>query len=292
MSIELRMVSGRWSLATSIFALVIIGILMTWLGVGRWTSKETIALETSTPEGMVYIPGGQFMMGSTGQEGKMGFQIGVDEVPQHKVEMKPFYIDRYEVTNAQYQKFIDATGRPTPVDHHDPTFYSWVNNKPPAGQENHPVVYVSWYDADAYCRWTGKRLPTESEWEKAARGTDGRAWPWGDTFDGTKCNVYEFSPLWTTPVGSYPEGVSPYGVYDMCGNVAEWTDSWYQPYPGSKLQRASFGEHFKVARGGAWPLPYEPWSRATNRNLAQPPDYQHRSLGFRCAKDAEHVASR
>jgi formylglycine-generating enzyme required for sulfatase activity len=281
-----------WPLATGVLVLIIVGTLIVWFGAERWTGKETAALETQTPEGMVYIPGGAFMMGSTGQEGKVGFQIGVDEIPKHRVEVRPFYIDRYEVTNALYQKFIEATGQPTPVDHHDPMFYSWLNGKPPAGQENHPVVYVSWYDADAYCQWAGKRLPTEEEWEKAARGTDGRAWPWGNTFDGAKCNIYESSPLWTTPVGSYPQGVSPYGVYDMCGNVAEWTASWYQPYPESKIQRASFGEHFKVARGGGWPLPQEPWSRATNRNLAQPPDYSHRSLGFRCAKDAQRVVSR
>jgi iron(II)-dependent oxidoreductase len=284
--------SYRWRLATVVFGLLGVGAVMIRLGTDLWGKSAVENQSHVAPERMVYIPGGEFLMGSTGKEAKVGFQIGVDETPQHLVDVKPFYMDIYEVTNAQYQKFIEAGGRPTPVDHHDPLFYSWVSGKPPVGQENHPVVYVSWYDSDAYCRWVGKRLPTEAEWEKAARGTDGRAWPWGNTFDGTKCNAYESSPLWTTPVGSYPGGISPYGVYDMCGNVAEWTDSWYQAYPGNKLQRSSFGEHFKVARGGAWVLPYEPWSRATNRNLAQPPDYQHRSLGFRCAKDAEHVASR
>lgn len=259
-------------------------LLASW-GAGQWVLKLAPAAEKNTPEGMVYIAGGRFIMGSTGQEGKVGFQIGVDEIPQRVINLAAFYVDKYEVTNSQYQKFIDATGRAAPVDPHDPLYYSWVNGKPPAGQENHPVVYVSWSDAEDYCRWSGKRLPTEEEWEKAARGSDGRAWSWGNTFDEARCNVYESSPLWTTPIGSYPEGVSPYGVYDMCGNVAEWTASWYQPYPGTRLQRASFGQHFKVARGGAWVLPYEPWSRATNRNLAQPPDYRHRSLGLRCAND-------
>lgn len=274
-------------------ALWLIGltILFTWLVVGLSAQNRVQGLPVDAPEGMVLIPGGEFLMGSTGKEGKVGFQIGVDELPQRRVYLKSLYIDRYEVTNAQYQKFIQATGRSAPVDPHDPLFYSWVDGRPPAGQENHPVVYVNWYDAQAYCEWAGKRLPTEAEWEKAARGTDGRAWPWGNEFDGARCNVYESSPQWTTPVGSYPEGVSPYGVYDLCGNVAEWTASWYEAYPGSELKRASFGEYFKVARGGAWVLPYEPWSRTGNRNLAQPPDYKHRSLGFRCAKDIERVAS-
>jgi formylglycine-generating enzyme required for sulfatase activity len=283
--------TSRFFLVAGILGCSAFGVLAVWFMAGIGEREEVQALQSDPPEGMVLIPGGEFKMGSTGQEGKVGFAIGVDELPQHQVYLKPFYIDRYEVTNAQYQKFIEVTGRPTPVDHHDPLFYSWVDGQPPIGQENHPVVYVSWYDADAYCMWVGKRLPTEEEWEKAARGTEGRAWPWGDTFDAKRCNVHESSPLWTTPVGSYPEGVSSYGVYDMCGNVAEWTASWYKPYPGSHLQRASFGEYFKVARGGAWVLPYEPWSRATNRNLSQPPDYRHRSLGFRCAKDALQVVS-
>ncbi len=224
-------------------------------------------------------------MGSTGREGKIGIQIGVDELPQHKVKLKGFFIDRYEVTNQAYREFIEASGRKAPFDPHDPTFYTWVDRKPPAGQENHPVVYVTWDDADAYCRWAGKRLPTEAEWEKAARGPDARPWPWGESFDFGRCNVYESRIQWTTPVGSFPEGASPYGVHDLCGNVAEWTASAYRPYPGSDLKRKSFADSVKVARGGAWTVPYEPYSRSTNRNLAQPLGYQHRSIGFRCSKD-------
>jgi formylglycine-generating enzyme required for sulfatase activity len=261
---------------------VITGIL--W-GTGKGFVHAPAAKEREIPGGMVFISPGEFLMGSSGHEGKVGFQVGVDEMPQRSISLEEFYIDRFEVTNAQYQKFIKATGRPAPADPHDPLFYSWVQGNPPEGQEDHPVVYVSWDDAQAYCQWVGKRLPTEAEWEKAARGTDGRTWSWGNSFEGAKCNAYESSPLWTSPVGSYPEGVSPYGVHDMCGNVAEWTASWYEAYPGSTLQRASFGQRFKVARGGAWVLPYEPWSRAANRNLAQPLEYRHRSLGFRCAKN-------
>ena len=264
-----------------------IGLLFGFGSGARDPAQQERSVASGPPEEMVTIPGGEFPMGSTGQEGKVGFQIGVDEIPQHTVLLDPFFLDRYEVTNSDYQVFIQATGRATPADPHDPDFYRWQDGAPPAGQEDHPVVYVSWYDAEAYCRWVDKRLPTEAEWEKAARGTDRRAWPWGNQFEPERCGVSETSPLWSTPVGSYPQGISLQGAHDLCGNVAEWTASWYQPYPGNTLDRAAFGEQFKVARGGAWVLPYEPWSRAANRNLAQPSDYQHRSIGFRCARDSE-----
>ncbi|MCI0528773.1 MAG: formylglycine-generating enzyme family protein, partial [Nitrospira sp.] len=172
---DLKQSIGDWRWAIVLLGLTIVGIMILWLGTDLWGKSMTTRPQATALEGMVYIPGGEFLMGSTGREAKVGFQIGVDETPQHQISVKPFYIDIYEVTNAQYQKFIEATGRPTPVDHHDPMFYSWVGGRPPVGQENHPVVYVSWYDADAYCRWTGKHLPTEAEWAKAARGPDGRA---------------------------------------------------------------------------------------------------------------------
>ncbi|MFZ5861466.1 MAG: formylglycine-generating enzyme family protein [Nitrospirota bacterium] len=236
------------------------------------------------PDGMVVIPGGTFHLGSRGDEARVGFEIGVDEMPQHAVRLRSFFLDRHEVTNAQYHRFIAATGRPSPADPHDAQYYSWVDGKPPAGQEEHPVCYVNWEEADAYCRWAGKRLPTEAEWERAARGDDNRPWPWGTVFDPARCNAMETDLRWSTPVGSFPDGASPYGVLDLCGNVAEWTASWYEPYPGNTLTRGAFGKQMRVARGGAWVLTAEPWSRATNRNLSQPPDLRHRSLGFRCAK--------
>lgn len=261
-----------------------------WIVVAVSVSAVAVAVLSMTdapgkpPDGMVLIPGGTFMMGSRGDEGKVGFEVGVDEMPQHPVRLRPFFLDRFEVTNAQYQAFIAATGRPTPADDKDPEYYSWVDGRPPAGQEDYPVCYVSWADADAYCRWAGKRLPTEAEWERAARGDDGRVWPWGNQFDAARCNTVETGLRWATPVGSFPDGVSPFGVMDLCGNVAEWTASWYEPYPGSTLKRGAFGKQMRVARGGAWVLTAEPWSRATNRNLAQPPGLKHRTLGFRCAK--------
>ncbi len=265
-------------------------LLGPWITAGMWAQeREKKSADIIPPEGMAYIADSTFLMGSTGREGKIGFQIGVDELPQHKVHVKHFFMDRFEVTNDQYKNFLEVTGRPTPADPHEPLYYSWTGNNPPPGQENHPVIYVSWHDADTYCHQEGKRLPTEAEWERAAKGADNRQWPWGNIFNtemaGEICNVYESDMPWTTPVGSYPKGVSAEGIHDLCGNVAEWTSDWYQVYPGSKLKRSAFGELFKVARGGAWVLPIEPWSRTSNRNLAQPLDYRHRSLGFRCVKD-------
>jgi len=235
---------------------------------------------------MVYIPAGEFIMGSSPADGRVGISIGVDELPKHRVYLKAFYIDRYEVTNEEYEKFVKATGHPPPVSTKH-KLYSWVNGKPPRGQEKLPVTNVTWYDADAYCRWAGKRLPTEAEWEKAARGTDGRQWPWGNKFIPGRCNTKYQGAGKILPVGSVPGDRSPYGVYDMCGNVSEWTSSWYKPYPGSKLKRKEFGEKYKVVRGGSWVLPYLPYSRVPYRANASPPEFKHRSIGFRCAKDAD-----
>lgn len=235
---------------------------------------------------MILIPHGEFLMGSKEKEGRVGISIGVDEIPQHTVYLRTFYIDKYEVTNRQYKLFIDATGYSSPVDPHKGV-YSWRGDTPPEGQEDLPVTYVNWSDADAYCRWAGKRLPTEEEWEKAARGIDGRQWPWGNEYKEGACNTKYTGPGKILPVGSISDDKSPYGVYDMCGNVGEWTASWYKPYQGSTLKRKSFGETYKVVRGGSWVMPAIPYSRAAYRSNTSTPDYKHRGIGFRCVKDAE-----
>ena len=246
---------------------------------------------------MVYIPAGKFLMGSQPTDGAVGIQVGVDELPQQKVYVKGFFIDQYEVTNAQYYEYVKATGGYVPATW-DFTQHplgkqgeKWPVGVPPPGEEDYPVTDTDWYDAKAYCEWAGKRLPTEAEWEKAARGTDGRFFPWGNEFDPGKANTLESALGWATAVGSYPENVSPYGVYDMIGNVAEWVDDWYHPYAGSTLTRNAFGKH-PVLRGGSWATSVYPFARAAGRlpfeqlPLNERNDQWHTGFdkGFRCAK--------
>jgi iron(II)-dependent oxidoreductase len=263
------------------------------LGLGLIAIGATLALAPgavagrAVEPGMVLIAAGPFKMGSRQQDGKVGIQVGVDELPQHEVALPAYLIDRTEVTAKQYKAFLNATERKPPGDPRFPEIYPWAaEGGVPKEFENHPVIYVTWSDAAAYCKWAGKRLPTEAEWEKAARGADGRIWPWGNTFDPKKANVRETDAAGTLPVGSFPDGASPYGVQDMAGNVAEWTADWYEAYPGSTLKRKAFGIN-KVVRGGAWTLFAEPYSRAAHRSIAQDPEKRHRSIGFRCAKDAK-----
>lgn len=229
------------------------------------------------PHEMALIPAGEFVRGTN--------QRLSDEGPQHHVWLGDFYIDKYEVTNLQYQRFINDTHRKSPDHFENRTF--------PEGKADHPVTLVSWHDAKAYCEAVGKRLPTDQEWEKAARGTDGRTYPWGEVFDITKVN----SPVrWgnlklqgdTTPVGAFDGGVSPYGVHDMSGNVWEWTDSWYLPYPGNTKITENYGEKYKVLKGGSW------WDCSFYKCGISAPVYnrsfflrntKNKSFGFRCAKD-------
>jgi len=253
------------------------------------TKNIDLKLNKLTLSDMVKVPSGSFIMGSSDEEIKQvvralgGGELGPDvqwfaaERPQHEVHLEEYYIDKYETTNEQYKVFIQATGRAVPR--------HWENGDYPSGQGNHPVVYVSWEDADAYAKWIGKRLPNEIEWEKAARGTDARIWPWGNTFDLTKCNVESWEGSGSKPVGSYPSGISPYGAYDMAGNVWEWTDSWYDAYPGSKYSIPEFGKKLHVLRGGSW-YHYDSLgpigARCASRDRGTPQSVSYVS-GFRCA---------
>ena len=222
------------------------------------------------PGEMVLIPAGTFMMGIPGANS--------NELPVHEVYLDAYYIDVFEVTNAEYAKFVEATGRLTPS-----TFFS-----PDFDGPNQPVGDVSWEDADAYCKWAGKRLPTEAEWERAARGTDGRAYPWGNALPNeTKVN-YRRKVKQTTPVGSYPPGVSPHGLYDMCGNVWEWVaDYWMKDYYQYSPREnptgpESGGAH--VVRGGSW-VNSAGYISATVRPNPNP-EHRQGHKGFRCARDA------
>ena len=231
------------------------------------------------PTEMVLIPAGEFIMGSDPLEGRIGFDIGVDSIPKRRITLKAFYLDKYEVTIGAYRVFVNAMHGEAPAIWSDFSMFGY-----PAPQDNHPVVDVNWHAADSYCRWAEKRLPTEAEWEKAARGPDGRPWPWGGQFEPDYATTESRGRGFTTAVGSMPKDVSPYGIYDMAGNAMEWTASLYESYPGA-LKRVIVDQRFRILRGGAWDLLGTPFTRASNReyrlaDLAQP------DFGFRCAKDA------
>ncbi|MBI3536650.1 MAG: SUMF1/EgtB/PvdO family nonheme iron enzyme, partial [Chloroflexi bacterium] len=169
---------------------------------------------------MVSIPEGEFLMGS----GLNDTQGASDEKPQHLVYLDAFMMDKFEVTNALYKKCVDARSCARPSESKSYTRSSYYGNP---SFDNYPVIYVSWNDADTYCKWLGKRLPTEAEWEKAARGTDGRIYPWGNSFEKNRLNSIESGRDDTTEVGIFPTGASPYGAQDMAGNVWEWVADWY-----------------------------------------------------------------
>ena len=234
----------------------------------------------TTPDGvvteLVHVHAGPFEMGSEG-----GFS---NERPVHTVELDGFYIDKYEVTNAQYEAFV-TTGDGLPSDYADDNSF----NGP-----QHPVVGVSWLDAQMYCGWAGLRLPTEAEWEKAARGSDGRTYPWGEGIDGDKANYQNSGDAFdngTTPVGHYPDGVSPYGAFDLAGNVWEWVwdrydGEYYASSPSSNPQGPSSGS-FRVLQGGAR-LGNLGFLRAAYRRGVGPAA-SGSVVGFRCAQTEGQV---
>lgn len=254
--------------------IISLGLLISLIIILLFKVKVTGAKDKigSLPNEMILIPEGQFIMGSN--------KRFPDEGPMHIAYTEKFYLDKFEVTNAQYLKFAQETERRLP-DH-------LRNGVIPPGRENHPVIYVNWYDANDYCHWAGKRLPTDIEWEKGARGTDGRTFPWGNEFDARKANVPQLGLRSTTPVGSFPEGKSPYGLYDMAGNVWEWTESWYKAYPGNKRPTENYGERYKVVKGGSWIdcSFYRCGISAPvfNRGFFKP-ETRNNSFGFRCAKN-------
>jgi len=236
-------------------------------------APEETAEPTAPPvtDIMIEIPAGPFTMGSdTGDP---------DEAPVHEVDLPAFEIDQLEVINADFAQFVEATGYQTDAEKEGRS-KNWRDDA--EGKDNHPVVRVSWNDAVAYCEWLGKRLPTEAEWEKAARGTDGRTYPWGNEWDPSKANVKETGLRGTAAVGSFGTGVSPYGVEDMAGNVWEWTADWYEPYPGSTYDSEYFGQKFQVVRGGGW-FEMADAVRTTNRDLTSP-TAANDDIGFRCAR--------
>ena len=239
------------------------------------------------PKDMIYVPSGDFLMGSDDIDTEAkSLQYGnkkpwfANEGPQRKVYLKGFFFDKYEVSNKRYKQFIDETRHEPP-----PHFI----NVDISSIENMPVVYVTWFDARSFCAWEGKRLPSEAEWEKAARGTEGRKFPWGDDYDSLKVNGSgnHGGPM---DVTSLEEGKSPYGAHHMSGNVYEWTASWYEKYEGNKYDDDEYGKNFMVVRGGGWGglghYSLNIYLRTTYR-YPIPPEGKFDDLGFRCAKDVK-----
>lgn len=218
------------------------------------------------PVGMISVPGGEFIMGRND---------GNDyEKPAHAVKVEPYFIDKNEVINAEYAEFVRQKRRQHPR--------HWVDGSYAPGEATTPVVNVNWYDARDYCEWRGKRLPTEEEWEFAARGKENLLYPYGNQWQPQFSNAGESGLGRPRAVGSYPAGASPFNVLDMAGNVAEWTASDYKPYPGSPA-RPQEGQ--KIIRGGSFANPAREQT-ATDRYF----DFPNRTfdfIGFRCAKSAK-----
>jgi formylglycine-generating enzyme required for sulfatase activity len=227
---------------------------------------------------MAFVPSGEFVMGSNIDDVRK--VADVDEFPQRKIWLDDFYIDVHEVTNVQYKVFVDSMRVQAPP--------KWQNGNYGIGEDGLPVTSLTWEEAAAYAKFVGKRLPTEAEWEKAARGTDARQYPWGNAFDRNHANNGDR----LLPIMSYPEGVSPYGVFDMAGNAAEWVAGKYEAYPrapGDVLPRdipdrkEVFKGDRRIYRGGSWNT-FPKFLRSANRESATP-GKRWTYVGFRCAMD-------
>ncbi len=274
-----------------LFAVLVLGMSVVW--VVSLIDRNPSVFGKSASDDMVLVPEGEFLMGSTeeqmasayGMSGQVNlWESYFPEYPQRTVFLPDFLIDRKEVSNADYLIFADDTGRNLPE-------LSVAQN---LNAPNQPVVGVDWNEADAYCQWVGKRLPTEAEWEKAARGTDGRIFPWGNEWEPKKDNHGDGSPFgtdgsdsaeYTAPVAT-EAGVGPYGTLNMSGNVSEWVSDDFDMYPGNdKYSYILLNKGAKTMKGGAF---YGGLSdhRGAAR-IGYPKDFRDYQFGFRCAKDAK-----
>lgn len=262
----------------------------------RYTMEEITGLLPSKQwqelESKITVPEGTFEMGTD------NLKADAQNRPAHNVFLPTYQIDKYPVTNAQYAQFVAQTERRVPL--------SWPDGKFKIKEILHPVVMVTWFDAKAYCGWVNKRLPTEAEWEKAARGDDARRWPWGNVIDTLRLNNY-YNVGSTTSVFKYDNGLSPYGAYDMAGNVQEWVLDSFEKYSESKApavifiakvavasdapedKRAKMGrivntdKKYKVMRGGSWKG--DPFSSSSYHRGYAWPNSTSDFFGFRCASD-------
>jgi formylglycine-generating enzyme required for sulfatase activity len=285
-----------------------------------WTFRTEGVPAIPDVEAMITIPAGEFRMGCSPTDNPpAGCIPKYYDTPQHTVYLDTYAIDKYEVTNLQYRSCVEAgvCQRPRRFNSHRRSSYFWESEF-----DYFPVLYVSWWDAQTYCEWKGKRLPTEAEWEKAARGPiDTRSWPWGEESpDCTRLNYTDNSrhPFWilcvadTTQVGSYPSGASPYGVMDMAGNVFEWVaDVWdghydvnyyaqspYENPTGLEMSKEPNNNLYFILRGGSYrPNWYYP--RVFHRHHGHHGDsvggdkpwYRNDQVGFRCAQDVDQDAA-
>jgi len=294
------------------------------------TATPTLGIgstQVSPKDGMVmlYVPAGEFLMGSTkadidkvmAQCSNCKREMFVDEKPQHTVRLDAFWIDLTEVTNGMFEKFVEAMQYETDAEKKGRSFvvnptgnwketsgadwqHPWGPSSDLTGRENHPVVHVSWNDSVAYCQWAGGRLPSEAEWEKAARGTDGRTYPWGEqAIAGNLLNFadkntnFDWSDTTiddgygdTAPVGNYPQGASVYGVLDMAGNVWEWVADWYSENyyassPSENPQGPDSGE-YRIVRGGSWL--FNEWDSRSSDRAGSGPSDRSNGNGFRCVR--------
>ena len=241
----------------------------------------------SAPE-MVRVPAGPFTMGS--DDGP------ADEPPAHAVTLESFEIDRIPVRNREFALFLTQHG---PVAPDGRRFFDWDDRdarigreaggwRAHPGHEDHPVVEVSWLGAHAYCRWLGKRLPTEAEWEKAARGADGRRYPWGNAAPAPRHGQFARGYNETAAAGRHPDGASPYGALDMAGNVWQWVSSAYRPYPYRQddgREAADSSPEVRATRGGGHDsTAQEIRTTERGRNRSRAPRAGHHNIGFRCAR--------
>lgn len=267
------------------------------LGIGSTLTREKDGMV------MVYVPADEFIMGSDADDALAECQKFTsdcdrdwftDEEPPHQVSLDAYYIDVYEVSNAQYQLCVDA-GACDPLEYTGS--YTRDSYYGDSQYDDYPVIYVDWNQAKAYCTWAGADLPTEAQWEKAARGTDGRMYPWGNSFDDTNANFCDNSCTFdwankdyddgyedTAPVDAFPGGVSIYGAYNLSGNVWEWVNDWYDAYPGNITSNSDYGTTSRILRGGAYGS-YVDSLCSSNRSWDNPGNRNY-DLGFRCSRSA------